>query len=51
MRYDVLRVLIASGDGNFVRVIQALQSRGCRVEAIGLDNFSQNLLQEADMLT
>jgi len=43
------RVLIASGDGDFVRVIQALQNRGCRVEAIGLDNVSLDLRQEADM--
>ena len=43
------RVLIATGDGDFVRVIQVLQSRGCRVEAVGLDNVSQELRQEADL--
>ena len=43
------RVLIASGDGDFVRVVQALQNRGCRVEVIGLDNVSQDLRAEADL--
>ncbi len=42
------RVLIASGDGNFVNVIKAIQNRGCRVEVVGLDNTSHNLRQEAD---
>jgi hypothetical protein len=43
------RVLIVSGDGDFVRVVQALQNRGCRVEVIGLDNVSQDLRSEADL--
>ncbi|MFM8320227.1 MAG: NYN domain-containing protein [Chloroflexota bacterium] len=43
------RVLIASGDGDFVRLVQVLQSRGCRVEAIGLDNVSHELRQEVDL--
>lgn len=43
------RVLIASGDGDFVRVVQALQNKGCRVEVIGIDNVSRDLRQEADM--
>src|SRR5512142_161995 len=43
------RVLIASGDGDFVQVVRALQNRGCRVEIIGLENVSSRLKQEADM--
>jgi len=43
------RVLIASGDGDFVKVIQALQNRGCRVEVVALDNASRDLRQEADL--
>ncbi len=43
------RVLIGSGDGDFVQVVRALQNRGCRVEIIGLDNVSSQLKQEADM--
>jgi uncharacterized LabA/DUF88 family protein len=43
------RVLIASGDGDFVQVIRAMQNKGCRVEVIGLDNVSMRLKQEADL--
>jgi uncharacterized LabA/DUF88 family protein len=43
------RVLIASGDGDFVQVVRALQNKGCRVEIIGLENVSSRLKQEADM--
>jgi hypothetical protein len=42
-------VLIASGDGDFVQVVRALQNRGCRVEVVGLDNVSAALRQEADL--
>ena len=42
------RVLIASGDGDFVQVIRALQNKGCRVEVIGLDNVSHKLRMESD---
>lgn len=43
------RVLIVSGDGDFVQVVRALQNKGCRVEVIALDNVSSALRQEADM--
>ncbi len=43
------RVLIASGDGDFVNVVRALQNRGCRVEIVGLDNSSLELRREADL--
>ncbi len=43
------RVLIASGDGDFVNVVRALQNRGCRVEIVALDNGSGKLKQEADL--
>lgn len=43
------RVLIASGDGDFVRVVRALQNKGCRVEVVGLHNVSRRLREEADM--
>ncbi len=43
------RVLIASGDGDFVNVVRALQNRGCRVEIVGLDNTSNDLRREADL--
>lgn len=43
------KVLIASGDGDFVRLVQALQNRGCRVEVVGLSNVSRALREEADL--
>jgi uncharacterized LabA/DUF88 family protein len=43
------RVLIATGDGDFARVVRALQDKGCRVEVVGLDNVSSDLRREADM--
>ncbi len=43
------RVLVVSGDGDFVQVVRALQNGGCRVEAVALDNVSSRLKQEADM--
>ncbi len=43
------RVLIASGDGDFVNVVRALQNRGCRVEIVSLDNASNALRREADL--
>ncbi|WP_085213438.1 LabA-like NYN domain-containing protein [Methylomagnum ishizawai] len=42
------RVLLASGDGDFVQVVRALQNKGCRVEVVALDNVSSALRQEAD---
>lgn len=43
------RVLIASGDGDFGRVILALQNRGVRVEVLALENSSFKLREEADL--
>lgn len=42
------RVLIATGDGDFVQLVRALQNKGCRVEVMGLENVSSDLRQEAD---
>lgn len=43
------RVMIVSGDGDFVRVVHALQNRGCRVEVLAFDSVSSDLRKEADM--
>ncbi|MDM8530348.1 NYN domain-containing protein [Anaerolineales bacterium HSG25] len=43
------RILIATGDGDFVRVVRALQNTGCRVEIVAMDNVSSDLRHEADM--
>ena len=42
------RIVLLSGDGDYVRLIQALQNRGCRVEVIGFKNVSHSLKEEAD---
>ncbi len=43
------RVLLATGDGDFVQVVKALQNKGCRVEVVAFDNVSSALRREADM--
>jgi len=42
------RILLASGDGDFVQVVRALQDKGLRVEVLALDNVSSKLRHEAD---
>lgn len=42
------RVVMVTGDGDFVQVVRALQNYGCRVEVIGFDNVSSDLKREAD---
>jgi hypothetical protein len=43
------RVLLATGDGDFVKVVSALQNKGCRVEVVAFDNVSPELRREADL--
>jgi uncharacterized LabA/DUF88 family protein len=43
------RVLLVTGDGDFVQVVRALQNRGCRVEVVAFKNVSHELRREADM--
>jgi uncharacterized LabA/DUF88 family protein len=43
------RVLLATGDGDFVQVVRALQNKGCRVEVVAFKNISQELRREADL--
>ena len=43
------RVILATGDGDFVQVVRALQNRGCRVEVMAFDNVSNDLRREADL--
>jgi hypothetical protein len=42
------RVLLVTGDGDFVQVVRALQNKGCRVEALAFDNVSEELKRESD---
>lgn len=43
------RVLLVTGDGDFVQVVRALQNKGCRVETMAFDNVSEELKRESDM--
>lgn len=43
------RILLVTGDGDFVQVVRALQNKGCRVEVVAFDNVSSSLKQEADL--
>jgi hypothetical protein len=42
------RVVLVSGDGDFVQVIRTLQNKGCRVETVSFKNVSQDLRKETD---
>ena len=41
-------VILVTGDGDFLQVVNALQNRGCRVELIAFKNISRQLQQEVD---
>jgi uncharacterized LabA/DUF88 family protein len=43
------RVVLVSGDGDFVQVVRALQNMGCRVELIGFQGVSYDLRCESDL--
>ncbi len=43
------RILIASGDGGFVRLVRSIQDKGLRVEVVALENCSNDLRFEADL--
>jgi len=43
------RVVLATGDGDFVQVVRALQNTGCRVEVVAFANVSADLRREADL--
>jgi uncharacterized LabA/DUF88 family protein len=42
------RVILLTGDGDFVRLVVALQNMGCRVEVIAFNNVSGQLKEIAD---
>lgn len=43
------RILLCTGDGDFVQVVRALQNKGCRVEVVAFENVSADLRREADL--
>lgn len=46
---NIDRVLLATGDGDFVQVVRTLQNRGSRVEVVAFENVSSDLRREADL--
>lgn len=42
------RVILLTGDGDFIRLVLALQNMGCRVEVIGFNHVSNELKETAD---
>ena len=42
------KVLLVTGDGDFLRVAEALQNRGCRVELLAFRNISGDLQRHVD---
>ena len=42
------RVILLTGDSDFIRLVLALQNMGCRVEVIGFNHVSQELKEAAD---
>lgn len=42
------RLVLATGDGDFTKVVRALQNKGCRVEVVAFKNVSLELRREAD---
>jgi uncharacterized LabA/DUF88 family protein len=41
-------ILLVSGDGDFLHLVEALQNKGCRVEALGFNNVSRQLTRQVD---
>jgi len=42
------KVLLVTGDGDFLRLVTALQNRGCRVELLAFRNISGDLQRQVD---
>lgn len=45
------RIILLTGDGDFSRLVQALQNKGCRVDVIAFRNVSRELIGMADSYT
>ncbi len=43
------RVLLVTGDGDFLKVVETLQRDGCRVEVIGVRNVAMSLQHKANL--
>ncbi len=42
------RIILLTGDGDFIRLVLALQNMGCRVEVVGFNHVSHELKEAAD---
>ena len=42
------RIILVTGDGDFTRLVQAIQNKGCRVDVIAFQNVSGELRDMAD---
>ena len=42
------RIILLTGDGDFIRLVSAMQNMGCRVDVIGFHNVSRELREVAD---
>ncbi len=42
------QILLVTGDGDFLQVVNALQNRGCRVELLAFKNISRELQRQVD---
>ena len=42
------KILLVTGDGDFLRLVTALQNRGCRVELLAFRNISGDLQRQVD---
>jgi uncharacterized LabA/DUF88 family protein len=42
------QVLLVTGDGDFLNVVNAVQNRGCRVELLAFENVSMQLQRQVD---
>ena len=42
------QILLLTGDGDFLQVVEALQNKGCRVELLAFRNISQKLRRRVD---
>lgn len=45
------KVVLLTGDGDFIKAVSAIQSQGCRVELIAFRNVSRDLMNEVDHFT
>lgn len=42
------KIVLVTGDGDFVPLVRALQGKGCRVECVAFKNVSRDLVNECD---